>query len=397
MPTLPLSGKTHSPMQFMVLLFQSFAQTPCSLQHGLMNRLWKRVAAVTAMLLTVSLIASAASSGTFESKRATSRVVDFLPTSFEAKAAAKFFYSIDDELKYSDQIDPHSPTLMRGPIANFLVSPDGNKIAVVVSKRLLIVGADSVLGEVAKVDSIYRTFKPLGRHFFRDDSFQWARDSKSLYLIQDEYYHSRGLQLCSKKGELWRYDLNTRSLQLVLKPFAACSYFFGLNSGIYYSEPTDQGELQLKFFNGRDSTNIGKPDSSDILDFPGGANEVPFYSFSVVDYEKALPSLNVRLADRNGVQDLIINNKKYLSITYGYYWLSGYYYCVDLLRSVFLPGGRFFLLNAPFCGNYNGQLLFDLESGRYQELPRNTVVFSTLNTMTFKHYRVTSDGIELQI
>ena len=32
----------------------------------------------------------------------------------------------------------------------------------------------------------------------------------------------------------------------------------------------------------------------------------------------------------------------------------------------------------------------------YQELPANTVVFSTLNTMTFKHYRITAGGIELK-
>ena len=163
-----------------------------------------------------------------------------------AKAAAKFFYSIDNELKCSDQIDPHAPTLMRGPITNFLVSPD-NKIAVVVRKKLLIVGKDSVLGEVAEVDSMDRRFKPIGRHFFRDDDFQWSRDAKSLYLIGDEYYHSKGLQLFSVKGELWRYDLDSRSLHLMLKPFAAYSYFFGLNSGIYYSEPTDRESFNLSF------------------------------------------------------------------------------------------------------------------------------------------------------
>lgn len=252
-----------------------------------------------------------------------------------------------------------------------------------------------MLSEVVKVDSIFRRFKPIGQHFFRDDSFQWSRDSKSLYLIYDEFYLSRGLQAFSPKGELWRYDLDSRSLHLVLKPFVAYSYFFGLNSGIYYSEPTDQGGLQLKLFNGRNSTNIGKPDSNNILDLPDGS-EGPFYSFSAVDYEKALPSLNVRLADRNGAQDLVINDKKYLSVTYGYDRFSGYYYCMDLMRSVFLPGDRFFLLNVPFCGNYKGQLLFDLKSGQYQELPRNTEVFSTLNTMTFKRYRITAGGIEFQ-
>lgn len=403
MPALPLPQQNSQQVSLSdaihgrasVLTVQSLVQTQHSLQHGSMTRLWKRGAAATALLFSVSLGAPAASSGTFESKSSTSVIVDFSPASFPAKAAAKFFYSIDNELKYSDQIDPHAPTLTRGPVTSFLVSPDGSKIAIIVKKRLLIVGPDSVFGEVAEVDSIYRRFKPIGRRFFRDDGFQWSRDSKSLYLIRDEYYRSRGSQVFSVKGELWRYDLDSRSLHLVLKPFAAHFYFFGPNSEIYYSEPTGRGNLQLKFFNGPSSTNVGKPESTNIVELPGGSDAEPFYSFSIVNYEKALPSLNVMLVYRNGVEDLIIKDKKYLSVTQGKGW-DGYYYCAESLRSVFLPGDRYFLLNVPFCGNYKGQLLFDLESARYQELPPNTVVFSTLNTMTFKHYLVTAGGIELQ-
>lgn len=399
MSALTFRSKTRFSMRFtaaqLLSTVQSLVQRRCSLQHGSMTQLCKWVAIAAAVFSPLSLIATAPSSGIFESKSSTSTIADFSPTPFAAKATAKFFYSIDNELKYSDQIDPHAPTLTRGPIENFLVSPDGSKIAVVVRKRLLIVGADSVLGEVAKVDSIYRSFKPIGRRFFRDQDFQWSRDSKSLYLIRDEY-SLRGLQLFSAKGELWRYDLDSRSLHLILKPFAAYSYFFGLNSEIYYSEPTHRGELQLKLFNGSNSINIGKPNSTDILGLPQGSDEAPFYSFSIIDYEHALPSLNVRLVDRNGLKDFIIKDKKYFSVTQGYYWLDGYYYCTDLLRSVFLPGDRFFVLNVPYCGNYKGQLLIDLESARYQELPRNTAVFSTLNTMTFKRYRITAGGIELQ-
>ena len=117
------------------------------------------------------------------------------------------------------------PTLIRGPFTNFQVSPDRNKIAVVIKKHLLIIGTDSVIGDVGTVDSMYRGFKPVGRSFFRDEDFELSRDSKSLYLIRDEYYHSNGSQLFSKKGELWRYDLDSHSLRLVLKPFAAHAYF----------------------------------------------------------------------------------------------------------------------------------------------------------------------------
>jgi hypothetical protein len=99
--------------------------------------------------------------------------------------------------------------------------------------------------QVTRVDSIYRDPKPIGQNFFRDDDFQWSKDSKNLYLVKDEYHESKGSQLFSSKGELWTYVVETASLQPVLKPFPAYSYFLGLNSGIYFSIPTDSGDLKL--------------------------------------------------------------------------------------------------------------------------------------------------------
>jgi hypothetical protein len=392
---MPYISKTRSSIQTITGLFLLIRQH-LELLNGFMIRLHKGSTTIAAMLFLIPLGSFAASPSVSESKDSTSSIIDFMPASFEAKTAGKFFYSIGGELKYSDQIEPHAPTLIHGLVTNFLVSPDENKIAVVVKKQLLIIGADSVLGNVGAVDSIYRRFKPVGQIFFRDENFQWSRDSKSLYLIRDEYYHSKGSQIFSKKGELWRYDLDSRSLHLVLKPFAAYSYFFGLNSGIYYSEPTPKDGVQLKFFDGHNSINVGSVNSDEISGLPGAGDEKPFYSFSIMDYQKALPWLNVRLVDRNSLEDLLIGEKKYLSVTQGHNWLSGYYFCSRLLRSAFLPGNRYFLLNVPFCNNYKGQLLFDLESAQYQELPPDTVVFATLNTLTFKHYVITAGGIEIE-
>jgi hypothetical protein len=47
-------------------------------------------------------------------------------------------------------------------------------------------------------------------------------------------------------------------------------------------------------------------------------------------------------------------------------WLKGHYYCNEMLRSVFLPGDRYFLFNLPYCGSYNGKLLIDAVTGKYQ-------------------------------
>lgn len=363
-----------------------------------MTRLTKWLAISAGVLILIPVALYAAVWLFFFSSNVPSKIADFRPTSFEAKADAKFFYSIGEELKYSDQIDTQAPTLFRGRIKDFLVSPDSKKIAVVANGKLVVVGTESVLGEVTSVDSIYKEPKPIGVQFFRDDNFQWSPDSTVLYLIRDEYYQSKGSQLFSAKGELWKYNLGARSLELVLKPFEAYSYFFGQKSGIYFSVPTDRGELQLRYFDGKDLSDIAEPSASEIPPDKLSRNFLgsPFYSFSIIDYEHVvLPSKGVELAAEgsNGPEKLVIRGKTYLALSQGK-GLKGEYYCSESLRSVFLPSNdRYFLFNVPYCGNYNGQLLIDTVTGNYKRLPADSVVYLTLNTVTYPNYRIAGEGI----
>lgn len=326
-----------------------------------------------------------------------SNILDFHPSAFEAKADARFFYSIGRELKNSDYLDPNAPTLQRGEIRNFLVSPDGAEIAIVANGLLTVVGRDGALvRQVAHVDSIYREPKPIGQHFYRDDDFQWTKDSKSLYLIGDKYYESNGSQLFSEKGELWRFDVETGSMQRVLSPFPAYNYFFGRGSGIYFSVPTKSGDLQLKYFDGKNIRDVGTPNAQiPRSELSKGVIESPFFSFSIIDYQNVvLPTEGVDLDDDQSgrLQRLAIRGKPYLTLTQGE-GLKGSYYCSELLRSVFLPGDRYFLFNANYCGNYNGQLLIDTENGQYERVPSDTRVYLTVNTDSDPHYRITGEGI----
>ena len=225
-----------------------------------------------------------------------------------------------------------------------------------------------------------------------------VRDSKTLYLIRDQYYKSKMLQLSSAKGELWKYEVETQNLQPVLKPFPSYSYFLGLNSGIYFSEPTDQGNLQLKYYDGNRVTDIGAPNDASIPveKLTTGFVERPFFSFSIIDYEEAvLPAKGVTMIFDKGAGParLEIRDKSYLALTQGN-GLKGAYWCDEMLRSVFLPGDRYFLMNVPYCGNYPGQLLIDTVTGEYQRLPKDSRVYLTLNTDTIPHYRITGGGIK---
>ncbi|MGC2744489.1 MAG: hypothetical protein WA672_15040 [Candidatus Angelobacter sp.] len=184
----------------------------------------------------------------------------------------------------------------------------------------MVVGTKSFLRQITAVDSIYREPKPLGKEFFRDDDFQWSKDSKVLYLIRDEYYESKGSQLFSGKGELWKCDIESGSLQVVLKPFQAFTYFFGLKSGIYFSTPTEVGDLQLRYFDGKSVIDIDAPKGRDIRLGKGARNVVdaPFYSFSIIDYEGGvLSSKGAELVvdGNSGSQKLLIRSRSYLAVT----------------------------------------------------------------------------------
>jgi len=327
-----------------------------------------------------------------------SKIVDFHPSDFQAKADSDFYYSIGDDLKYSDELTPQTPTVLHGKITNFLVSPDNMKIAVVANGLLAVVAREEPqIRKVASVASIYKEPKPIGVQFFRDDNFQWSKDSKYLYVIRDEYYESKGSQLFSTKGELWRYGLEAGNLEVVLKPFPAYSYFFGLNSGIYFSVPTDRGDLQLRYSDGHGSTNvIGGTNAEIPVDrLASSFVESPFFSFSIFDYQNAvLPTKGVDLVfnQARDFEQLKIGTKSYLALTEGK-GFKGPYFCSETLRSVFLPGDRYFLFNVPCCGNYDGQLLIDTITGKYQRLPKDSRVYLGFNTDTYPQYRVTSGGI----
>jgi hypothetical protein len=345
-----------------------------------MNRLGKRLAYILGAIILVPLVLFAVLSLYLTAKDVPSKVADFRPTAFTAKADTEFFYSIDNELKYSDLLDSRAPTIMRGQIKNFLVAPDNKKIAIVADGILKVVRTDKpIIRQIAPVGSIYKEPKPIGRSFYRDDDFQWSRDSKTLYLIRDEYCESKGSQLYSIKGELWKYEIESESLQLVLKPFQAHSYFFGRAAGIYYSVPTESGDLQLKYFEGSHISDVDESNARNITreSLGRGFEESPFYSFSIFDYQHVERSKGVgwTFDGKNGPTKLVIKGKIFLALTQGE-GFKGSYYCYEMLGSIFLPGNRYFLLNLPHCGNYNGQLLIDTATVKYQTLPANSVVYS---------------------
>jgi hypothetical protein len=358
-----------------------------------MSRIGKWLIITVGLLVAVGAGLAVLQWWLFSANYVPSNIVDFRPTQLHAKADANFFFSVGDELKYSNQIDPKASTLLRGHIDNFLVSPDRKKIAAAVNGALVIVTPDgSAVRKVATVDSIYKEPKPIGRSFFRDDGFQWSRESNYLYLIKDEYYQSRGSQLYSDKGELWRYEVQTGNLQLILKPFPAYTCFFSGKSGIYFSVPTEAGDLRLRYFDGETVTDVGGVSAWEVPKQQLGSGESPFFSFSARDFNQLfVRGVGLEEEPNSRQEKLVIRSRSNLAFTQGT-GMKGAFYCPSLYNSAFLPGDRYLLLNVD-CGNFGGQLLIDGETGQYEPLPKDTRLYLALTTEDIPHYRISCGGI----
>jgi hypothetical protein len=319
-------------------------------------------------------------------------ILDFHPTTFDARAAAPFFYSIGKELKYSDSIDRDAPTLFLGELLDFQVSPDGNRIAFVSNHRLTVIDNKGKAQIIGAVDSIYRSFKPIGKGFIRDDGFQWSPDSMSVYFLRDKFYRSKRSQLFSEFGELWKLDVASGEQKMVIRPFRGFQIIFGGGgSEIYFAVPLANGDLELELYDGSIVRDFAAPGSAWS---PPGMK--PFYSLSSVDYmQKVLPGMHLLQAfDFNANrQTLAFGDKILLQLTR---YCDSFFGCGDcdvMMGSMFIPGNRFFLLNVPYCRNYKGELLVDTRTGAYETLPKGTRVFTTANTQTYPHYKFDHEGL----
>ena len=283
-------------------------------------------------------------------------IVDFHPTAFPFRAREPFFYSTCKSLKYGDSISSNlgSPCKTHSRFGNPLVSPDHTMIAFVDDGQLLVGSSNESVRKIVAVDSIYHGFddnrKPLGHDFFRDTDYQWSIDSRYLYLIHDRFYDSQGSQLYSKHGELWKYDLNTGVLQLVLKPFEAYQFFFGKN-GIYFSVPTPQGNLQLRYFDGKQIVNIGQPNehlfAATLLN---GEPDQIFYSFATSDNpSRSRPDdgLTTSVDGSSKKRECKVGEQHLMSISEGT-GFKGPFYC-GMDNPTYLPGDKFAVLNMQGC------------------------------------------------
>ena len=193
-------------------------------------------------------------------------------------------------------------------------------------------------------------------------------------------------------------------MRKVFAPFRAFRYFTADGISVFYGEANDQGDVILK---------VRQGDMSSVVEdispkgFRTHNNEVPFhtipfYSFSLNEYaDEVLRSNGLKLeVDRQGqpkpgIGHLSINGRRIISVNEDK-GLKGPYLGFQSIHSGFLPGERYFLLNL-HTGSFDGQLLFDLETGHYKPLPKDTRAYRNINTHNFTDWTITKDGIKVDL
>lgn len=330
-------------------------------------------------------------------------IENYTPTAFNEHSTTPFYYSIGDNLFYSDRIDTASKVLFTGKPESVLPSPNGKHALVVSDGMLWLISPDS--GGPIRVTSVAPhspNGKPIGKDYYRNNYFQWATDSSRFYLIKDRYYETRGAQLFSIHGELTEYDISSNQLRKVFAPFRAYRYFL-TDKGIFFEEANDKGDVLLTVW--REGFSFPVSDIS-----PNGfrANgkafqfrSKPFYTFTIHEYSKEVfRSLGLevereRVNQAPPVGHLHLKTKRLLSIREGRGIkgpLDGY----SSIHSAFLPGERYFLLNL-YTETFSGQLLIDTLTGQHKPLPKGTRVYRNINTYNFSNWTVTPNGVKVDL
>ncbi len=363
-----------------------------------MNKHYSRIASIVIAALFLLILSC-------DSYYYPATIIGYKPTTYKENVSHKFYYSIEQELKYANTVDVKSKTLWKGSTVYSLVSPDNRKIVFADGSDLYLIIADGAalkLPMVVQPELSYEERKvwkkPIGQVFYRKDSIQWAPDSKSFYIIKDEYYDSKFPdQYCSKKGRLAKYDIAAKKVTEIISQFPACDYFFGLNGRIYYTESTVTGDPMLScWWNNRTYLVTAVKDNKtfSLLGY-GDVIDKPFYSFQYPFIFAGARGVHMFRSGENGDVALFYvdadeSHGPTLVLRSGQ-GLKGPTFGLRI-SCVHLPGDRYLLLGVN-SSSFDGTLLIDRKTRKYKELPKYISIRRNINTNDNVPYNIDTSGI----
>ena len=366
-------------------------------------------------------------------------IVDYAPSRFIEESQAPFFYSIGKQLKYGTSIDVTSSTVfevkpIQAELDTVLPSPDGNKALVVSDDMLYLVQIGRPTIRLLDRVGHYSSKNVLaGTLVFLWTSIRWSQDSQHFYIVKDlrreraeEQVTLRTEQAGIPSG-LWTsshyqkpltarrpppkvvlpesdkaYDTSATMYRFDIgNPEAGVRVISGVRFGSFHyfqvgaddicfrsplatgalgwfctspngvSAVQDSGTEGIHLANGHSLTG-SRFASSEVHKHAGSEKWFSHYGYAW----KELPENTVGLFSRDSPVTPLISIKT--GISFKGDRVSGVY---DYQGAV-LPGGRYVLLSVDH-DRFTGQLLVDGSTGQYRELPKETVVYRSMNSDSF--------------
>ena len=346
-------------------------------------RQWLKVVLwVVGVLVAIPVLWVVTAVAWLERKSRPSDVIDFKPVSFEAEATGPFFYSIGNSLKYAKSIDPNARTLLAGPLRYVQVSPDNRYALATINDTLYVVAANGAgTRAIAMTGGGYEQSGPPGQRFLDSDTYAWSVDSRSVFYIMDEYAMKDSVRRYSEKGELWEYDVASGQSRRIADRFAGYSYAVTDKGDVYYVQSDGAGGAEYARRSGNDVQTVRPKDRLERTDFVALAP--PGTRFRVISNARYEPDVVEALSEHKRPDrslDIRHRDRVLFVITEGY-GFKGPYHCLRAPDADFLPGGRYAVMRVR-CSNHSGELLIDVETGRYRTLPEDTRVYPPVRPMS---------------
>ena len=356
--------------------------------------------ALKILLLLLPVIAGACSNEFFG-------IVEYKPSTFVELSERPFFFLIGRKVMYANTIGESAPTVFEagffsGKIEAVYPSPDETRAAIVSGRRLYVAepgkAARLILEPVADYDA-----KNLGDGdvFYKTPTLQWSSDSRSIFIARDKKA-KLSAQRFSESAALVRIDLSDSIIITdVIQDFRSMQYIMFGNDVICFNfAPGDGGVVWRCSQQGKVLAVRSLDEERIVLEDGTAITGKPFVSYYGNIYANEIWLTRFGFSFRNidnryegffakGSATPIFRIRTGLNI-------KGH--AVDGVlqgRCMVLPGGRYALIDVHH-DNFKGQLLVDGATQTYRELPRNTRVYSSLNSWNYNNFQLEWDRLSFE-
>ncbi len=325
-------------------------------------------------------------------------LIDFKPTkSLKIKTSKPIFYYTDNKLYYSENGEINfSKPIWNGYINSnkeigltVSVSPNSKYIAFNGNNSIIILNKNG--NELANIKSVAKDMvdgRKSGK--FWNSNFQWSKDSKNLYLMNDRVWNGN-YSSSKNKTTLYRFSLNDKKKHKVIDlKEQSRNYYLDVNqNNLYYTAYDSIGDSWLlKKVNLKTNKVIDSLESNDDLFLT--TNDSIFVNFKLQIEHYLNEQKEIITQRKDSLCNTVLVENKNKSLIFkgkcGYNAFKNWSYSyLEKNNAWFLPNDRFYLsfINSE---NYNGTVIIDTKNLTYKFYDKKIIPFYSFTNNDKKEF-----------